>query len=175
MKFTKKSQILQLHNEGYGIEDIIGKGFTKKYASQVLKEVTTSKRTVTSTHKTKMNDIKQLVSTVEYLQNKYDHLNLNINISIKFDGYNNISNESKTLLLNPVTTFRDIGKVALKEKLLTIPINDLIKIAKTYTPDLSGIIYRKKDVALIVDYIVQRATNLSTVGQVFRNVSNQKD
>ncbi|MBU3161625.1 hypothetical protein KPL37_18165 [Clostridium frigoris] len=174
MAITKKSQILQLHNEGYGIDDIIGKGFTKKYASQVLKEVTNSKPTVTSTHKTKMNYIKQLVSTVEYLQNKYDHLNLNINISIKFDGYNNISSESKILLLNPVTTFRDIGKVALKEKLLALPINDLIKIAKTYTPDLSGIIYRKRDVALIVDYIIERSTNLSKLGQVFRDTNNQK-
>lgn len=170
MKLTKKSQILQLHNEGYGIDDIIEKGFTKKYTSQVLKEVTTSNLTVTSIGKAKMDDVNQLISIVEYLQNKYDNLNLNINISIKFDGYNNISNECKPLLLNPVTTFRDIGKVALKEKLLTLPINDLIKIAKTYTPDLSGIIYRKKDVALIIDYILNRANSLSKVGQLFRNM-----
>jgi len=171
MVITKKSQILQLHNEGYDINDIIKKGFTKKYATQILKEVNTAKSPITPNNNPKVDDLKQLVTTVEYLQNKYDNLIVNINISIKFDGYNNTPNESKITLLNPVTTLRSIGKVALKEKLFLLPLSDLIKIAKTYTPDPSSIIYRKKDAALIIEYIVDRANNLSKVGQVFRNVN----
>lgn len=88
------------------------------------------------------------------------------------DGYNNVSTENKTPLLNPVTTFRDIGKDALKEKLITLPLEDLVKITKTYTPDFSGKIYKKEDVNLIIEYIIERASSLSKVGQVFRNVNN---
>jgi len=33
----------------------------------------------------------------------------------------------------------------------------------------------KKDEALIIDYIIERATNLSKVGQVFRNVRNPEE
>ena len=175
MAITKKSQILQLHNEGYGSNDIIQKGFTKKYVTQVLKEVTNPTFPIAFTNKPKTDDLNQLISTVEYLQNKYDKLTININISIKVDGYNSVSTENKSPLLNPVTTFRDIGKDALKEKLITFPLKDLVKIAKTYTPDLSGKIYRKKDMALIIDYIVERATNLSKMGQVFRNVCKQEE
>jgi len=168
MIITKKAQILQLYNEGCKIDDIINKGFSKKYVSQVLKELVNSNPTTTFTSVPKIDALKELVSTVEHLQNKYDGLNISINISIKVDGYNEFPCENKSALLNPITTFRDIGTHALKEKLVPLSLKDLIKIAKTFTPDLSGKIYRKKDVSPIIDYIVERATTLSKVGQVFR-------
>ncbi|MGH4052830.1 MAG: hypothetical protein ACREVX_16130 [Clostridium sp.] len=172
MIITKKAQILQLYNDGYKSDDIIKKGFTKKYVSQVLKDVTNTDPATTLANASTINSLKELVSTVEYLQNKYDGLNINISISIKVDSYNDIPIENKSELFNPVTTFRDIGTNALKEKLMPLSLKNLVKIAKTYTPDLSCKIYRKKDILLIVDYIVERATNLSRVGQVFRNVGN---
>ena len=65
-----------------------------------------------------------------------------------------------------------MGRDRLKEKLMTLTLKDLVKITRTYTLDLSGRIYRKKDINLIIDYIIDRAISLSKVGQVFRNVSN---
>lgn len=175
MIITKKAQILQLYNDGYKANDIINKGFTKKYVSQVLKEFVNSTPTTTFASVLRIDALKELVSTVEHLQNKYDGLNININISIKVDGYNKFPTENKSALLNPISTFRDIGTHALKEKLVPLSLKDLIKIAKTFTPDLSGKIYRRKDVTPIIDYIVERATNLSKVGQVFRNVVNSEN
>ena len=174
MVITKKAQIMKLNNEGYKIDDIIKKGFTKKYINQVLKKLKISMATKTDTENSSMAELKQLVSTVEDLQKKYDGINININIEIKVDGHNNRSSEVKKPLLNPVTTFRDIGGEGLKEKLITFSLKDLIKIARAYTPDLSCSIYRKKDVNIIIQYIIQRADSLSKLGQVFRNVTKKK-
>ena len=174
MVITKKDQILKLYDEGYKIDDIIKEGFTKKYINQVLKKLKISISTKTDTDNSSMAELKQLVSTVENLKRKYDGLNINIDITIKVDGYNNSSSEVKTPLLNPVTTFRDIGGDGLKDKLIAFSLKDLIKIARAYTPDLSCSIYRKKDVNIIIQYIIQRADSLSKLGQVFRNVTKKK-
>lgn len=176
MATTKKSEILKLYSEGYEIKSIIEKGFTKKYVMQVLKEITKSNSNSKSADNSNIAALKQLTSTIENLQSKYNQLNINIdiNISIKVNDYNDSSNENKTALLNPVTTFRSIGEDALKEKLITLPLEDLIKISKTYTPDFSGKIYKRQDAKLIIEYIIERASSLSKVGQVFRNISNSE-
>ncbi|MTK11590.1 MAG: hypothetical protein F8N39_05715, partial [Clostridiaceae bacterium] len=82
MKVTKKDQIIQLYKEGLGIEDIIKKGFTKKYVNQVLKDLKPSDFIASSNKKFNINDLKQLVSTLETRQNKSDKININIDISI---------------------------------------------------------------------------------------------
>lgn len=73
--------------------------------------------------------------------------------------------------LNPVTVIRDIGKDGLREKLLLLKLQDLLTIAKTYTPDLNHKIYKEENVNLIIDYIIERSYTLSKMGQVFRTVS----
>ncbi|MBI6874886.1 hypothetical protein [Clostridium aciditolerans] len=174
MKVTKKDQIIQLYKEGIGIEGIIQKGFTKKYVNQVLKDLKSSDFVTPSNNKFNINDIKQLTSVLEMLQNKSDRINMHINISIKIDSCSDASNDTKIPLLNPVTAFRDVGEDRLKEELMLLQLEDLIKITKAYTPDLNGKIYKQKNVNVIIDYIIERASKLSKVGQVFRTVSKSE-
>ncbi len=174
MRITKKDQIIELHKKGFGIEDIIKKGFTKKYINQVLKNLKDSDSVDSSNNKTTIGHIKELLSILEDLQNKSDKINININISIKVDTCSNTTSNNKAPLLNPVAIFRDIGKDGLKEQLMLLQLEDLLKIIKTYTPDLNGKIYKQKNLNIIIEYIVERASNLSKVGQVFRTVSKCK-
>lgn len=174
MKDTKKDKIIQLYKEGLAVENIINKGFTKKYVNQVLKDLKSSDFVTSSDNKFNINDIKQLTSIVEMLQSKSDKINININISIKVDSCNDSLKNSKTPLLNPVTVFRDIGGDGLKERLMLLQLKDLLKIVKTYTPDINGKIYKEKNLNVVVDYIVERASKLSKIGQVFRTVSKSE-
>lgn len=174
MKVTKKDQIIQLYKEGIEIEGIIKKGFTKKYVNQVLKDLKFSDFVAPSNNKFNVSDVKQLASVLEMLQSKSDKIKININISIKVDSCSDASSNPKTPLLNPVTVFRDVGEDRLKEQLMLLQLEDLIKIAKAYTPDLNGKIYKQKNVNVLIDYIIERASKLSKVGQVFRTVSKSE-
>lgn len=174
MKVTKKDQIIQLYKEGLGIEDIVKKGFTKKYINQVLKNLKFTGFVPSPNNNFSTNDIKQLASVLEMLQDKSDKININIKISIKVDTCSASSSIIKAPLLNPVTTFRDIGGDGLKEKLVLLELEALIKIAKAYTPNSDGKIYKQKNPNVVIDYIIERASKLSKLGQVFRNVSNPK-
>lgn len=174
MKVTKKDQIIQFYKKGLKIEDIVKKGFAKKYVNQVLKDVKASPPSSQIDNKFNINDVKQLASVLETLQNKSDKINIEINISIRIDGISNSSNNTKDPLLNPVAIFRDVGEDGLKEQLISLQLKDLIKIAKTYTPDLNGKIYKQRNAEVVINYIVERASKLSTVGQVFRT-SNKNE
>lgn len=174
MKVTKKDQIIQLYKEGLGIDDIIKKGFTKKYVNQVLKDLKTTDSVSLHSNNFTISDVKELASILEMLQNKSDKINININIEIKVDSHNATSNNTNTPLLNPVTVFRDIGMDGLKGQLMLLQLEDLIKIVKAYTPDLDGKMYKNKNKDVVIDYIIERASKLSKLGQVFRDVSNPK-
>ncbi|WPC39429.1 hypothetical protein [Clostridium sp. JS66] len=86
MKITKKDQIIKLYKEGLRVEDIVKKGFGKKYVNQVLKFLKISKTPVKPNDKTNINDMKELASLLETLDNKSDKINISINISIKVDN-----------------------------------------------------------------------------------------
>lgn len=174
MKVTKKDQIIKLYKKGLEIEDIVKKGFTRKYINQVLKDFKASDSIIEADNKFNINDVKQLASVLEMLENKSDKINVEINISIKIDSTSAASNNTNAPLLNPVNVFRDIGEDGLKEQLMSLQLKDLIKIAKTYTPDLNGRIYKQKNTKVVIDYIVERASNLSKVGQVFRTSSKSE-
>jgi hypothetical protein len=76
---------------------------------------------------------------------------------------------TNSCLLNPVTLYRDIGADELKKQLMFLELKDLLKIIRTYTPDLNGKIYREKNIVLVIDYIIDRASKLSRIGHVFRS------
>lgn len=171
MKNTKKNQIIKFYKDGLDIDNIIKKGFNKKYVKQVLRDFKTSNPDFSSNKKTNIHDIKQLATILEDLQNKYDKFNININISINVSSYNPNSINTNMSLLNPVTAFRDIGAAKLKEQLKLFKLDELIKIAKLYTPDLNGTIYKQKDANVIIEYIAERASKLSKIGQVFRTAN----
>ncbi|AGY77726.1 hypothetical protein [Clostridium autoethanogenum] len=171
MKITKKYQIIKFYKDGLDIDNIIGKGFNKKYVKQVLRDFKASNFDSSSNNKANVDDIKQLAAILEDLQNKCDKLNININISISVNSCNPNSINTNMPLLNPVTAFRDIGAARLKEQLNLFKLDELIKMIKVYTPDLNGIIYKQKDINVVIEYIVERSSKLSKMGQVFRTAS----
>ena len=76
-------------------------------------------------------------------------------------------------VLNPITTFRDLGPEGLKDQLDVLDIKQVITIARRYTPDLSTCIYRKK-INKIIEYVIIRSDGLSKTGQVLRMISNNE-
>ncbi|EET88949.1 hypothetical protein CcarbDRAFT_0588 [Clostridium carboxidivorans P7] len=168
MKITKKSQIIKFYKDGLDINTIIEKGFNKKYVKQVLRNFEASNK------KTNVNDIKKLAEILEELQKKCDKLNINVNISISVNSCNPDSISNNIPLLNPVTAFRDMGEAKLRAQLKLFKLEQLINIVKVYTPDLNGRIYRQKDINVVIEYIVERASKLSKMGQVFRTTSTHE-
>ncbi|WP_206154880.1 hypothetical protein [Clostridium muellerianum] len=171
MKITKKDQIIQLYKKGLEIESIVKKGFNRKYVNQVLKNI--KAQIPTSPHNKEVNinsanDLKQLASILEDLQSKCDNVIVNIDISIKVESCTSSSNDIKIPLLNPITVFRDIGQDRLKEQLKLFKLEDLMKIIKTYIPDLNGKIYKQKNINSVIDYIIESVSKLSKVSQVFK-------
>lgn len=178
MKITQKDQILQLHKEGYKIEEIIQKGFNKKYVNQVLKNIMSPPEHSSTDLQKNIRDLKYVISLLEGLCNDPQKINIKLNVSIEIATDKSITNDSagsvttQQSLLNPVALFRELGEDCLRKKLKDYQLTDLLKIAKTYTPDLSRKIYKEKNSDLIIDYIIERASTLSKVGQVFRSMSN---
>lgn len=173
MKITKKAQIIQLYKEGLKVEDIVKKGFAKKYVNQVLKFLKIPKIPAKHHDKTtNINSIKELASLLETLENKSDKINISINISIKVDNCNTSSDKSTTSLLNPIAIFKDMGKDGLKKQLISLQLKDLLKIIKEYIPDLDGKIYKQKNSNTVIDYIIESVSKLSKVGPVFKTANN---
>lgn len=171
MKITKKDQIIKFFKDGLDVDNIIEKGFNKKYVKQVIRNFKASNFDSSSNKKTNIDDIKQLAEILEDLQNKYDKLNINVNISISVNSCNPDSISTNIPLLNPVIAFRDLGEAKLRKQLKLFKLEQLINIVKVYTPDLNGRIYRQKDINVVIEYIVERASKLSKMGQVFRSTN----
>lgn len=70
-------------------------------------------------------------------------------------------------VLNPIEIYRDKGKEQLSNILHNCDITILKEIARRYTPDSRGYVYKWMDTEKIINYIVERAENLSTKGSVF--------
>lgn len=174
MKITKKNQIIKFYKDGIDIDNIIEKGFNKKYVKQVIRDFKASDFYSSPIKKTNVNNIKQLAKMLEDLQNKCDKLNINVTISISVNSCNPDSISNNIPLLNPVTAFRDMGAAKLRGQLKLFKLEQLINIVKVYTPDLNGRIYRQKDINVVIEYIVERASKLSTMGQVFRTASTHE-
>lgn len=69
--------------------------------------------------------------------------------------------------LNPIEIYRDKGKEQLSNILHKYDITVLKEIARRYTPDSRGYVYKWTDAEKVINYIVERAENLSTKGSVF--------
>lgn len=68
---------------------------------------------------------------------------------------------------NPVTFYRKSSKKELEGKLYTFDINILKNLARKYTPDPRGYLYRWKDKGKIIDYIIDRIVIIAEAGDVF--------
>ena len=72
--------------------------------------------------------------------------------------------------LNSTVTYREKGADELRKELAELELSELKIIIKKYCPDFNGTMYRKKDKdkQIVIDYIVERSSNLSKSGQCFR-------
>lgn len=91
----------------------------------------------------------------------------NCNCSPETATVNNCLCEEDSLL-NPVDALSALGEGGLKDKLASLNPKELINIIKTYTPDLTGKVYRKRNKNAIIEYILEKSSSLSKLGQVFK-------
>ncbi len=105
------------------------------------------------------------------------YISLNINIAVTDSGVREMLTKSEKAMdqrlmdnsekINPINLYREKGEVALKDILQKCSITVLKNIARQYTPDTRGYVYKWTDISKIIDYIVERASSLSEKGSVF--------
>ena len=81
-------------------------------------------------------------------------------------------NQKSHFAQSPITVLafyltQDKGKEQLSSILHKYDITVLKEIARRYTPDSRGYVYKWTDADKVINYIVERAENLSTKGSVF--------
>lgn len=123
----------------------------------------------------KKQQLNQALKILNFVKNNEQFLNyiqLDINIaitnieknrkseSVKFKGTNDFK-------INPIEIYRNSGEVTLRELLNSFNLEQLKYIARQYTPDARGYVYKWNDSNKIINYIVERSTSLSEKGSVF--------
>ncbi|MEY8001918.1 hypothetical protein AB8U03_17340 [Clostridium sp. Mt-5] len=162
---SKNDVITQMQNE---IKDI--KELLKEHSSVNKKESSGDDKFLL-----KKQQLNQALKILNFLKNNEQVLNciqLDINITItniqknqksvnvKLKGTNNFK-------INPIEIYRNNGEVTLRELLNSFNLEQLKYIARQYTPDARGYVYKWSDSNKIIDYIVERSTYLSEKGSVF--------
>lgn len=133
---------------------------------------------INSKIETKKKQLEETIKILNFINNNEQLLNyicLNINISISDNSENARMEKVITqrlkdnvdIKVNPVEIFRQKGEHELKNILSKIDINGLKDIARQYTPDARGYVYKWNDTVKIIDYIIERAGSLSEKGSVF--------
>lgn len=114
-----------------------------------------------------------LMKVLKFLENNEQLLN-NINLEVKIcigdsKQINKVSGNELYDIdeLNPIEIYRDKGKEKLSNILHNCDITVLKEIARRYTPDSRGYVYKWMDIEKVINYIVERAENLSKKGSVF--------
>jgi hypothetical protein len=127
--------------------------------------------------KRQIEEIMKILNFISHNEQLLPYMKLNINISITDMGIlDNDTVSEKTIQrkpkdnlekINPIDIYREKGEGALRDILKTYDISALKDTARQYTPDTRGYVYKWSDISKIIDYIVERASNLSEKGSVF--------
>lgn len=114
-----------------------------------------------------------LIKVLELLKDNNQLLN-SINIEIKIcvdestlESKMNQERSNAIDILNPIEIYRDKGEEVLRDILHDYDIVALKEIARRYTPDSRGYVYKWMDIERIINYIIERTKSLSTKGSVF--------
>lgn len=114
-----------------------------------------------------------LMRVLQFLENNEQLLN-NINLEVKIcvGDSKQMSRGSGNEIydidgLNPIEIYRDKGGENLSNVLHQCDIVVLKEIARRYTPDSRGYVYKWTDIDKIVNFIIERAEKLSKKGSVF--------
>lgn len=192
---TKKDEIIQLLLQGKEIEEIVKLGYNKKYSKEVLREYNKKQSINIDEIVEDINDInknnkmqissnleskREYINKVTSLLNKFldnndylEYLNIDLKISIDKKKYLENKKVNKSGIVNPIDIYRKYGREKLISILKDIDIETLKEIARQYTPDLRGYVYKWSDKNKIIDYIVERSNALSNKGNVFISYDNE--
>jgi hypothetical protein len=122
--------------------------------------------------KQQLNQALKILNFVKDNEQFLNYIKLDINISITDIEKNQKTETPKTkdtngVKINPIEIYRNSGEIALRELLNSFDIDQLKDIARQYTPDARGYVYKWNDNNKIIDYIVERSISLSEKGSVF--------
>lgn len=158
---------------------------TKNDIAQIKNDISDIKEFLKSSHwnlcqnvygngeKNNRQTVLDLMKVLKFLENNEQLLN-NINLEVKIcigdnKQVNRISgNEFYDIdELNPIEIYRDKGEEKLSNILHKCDIAVLKEIARRYTPDSRGYVYKWMDIDKIINFIIERAEKLSKKGSVF--------
>lgn len=118
-----------------------------------------------------LSDLLKILEMIKSNQQLLDKVNLEVKICIgDFEEDKNRTTVTRNDIvdkINPIEIYREKGRVELKAILQDYDITTLKEIAKRYTPDSRGYVYKWMDVERIIGYIVERSDSLSKKGSVF--------
>ena len=114
-----------------------------------------------------------LMRVLQFLENNEQLLNsINLEVKICIGDSKQTSRGSGNEIhdidgLNPIEIYRDKGEEKLSNILHQYDIAVLKEIARRYTPDSRGYVYKWMDIDKIINFIIERAEKLSKKGSVF--------
>ena len=118
-----------------------------------------------------LSDLLKILEMIKSNQQLLDKVNFEVKICIgDFEEDKSRATVTRNDIvdkINPIEIYREKGGVELKAILHTYDITTLKEIAKRYTPDSRGYVYKWMDVEKIISYIVERSDSLSKKGSVF--------
>lgn len=125
-----------------------------------------------SIKKQQLNQALKILNFVKENEQFLDYIQLDINISITDIEKNKKtetieSKDNNGVKINPIEIYRSGGEISLRELLNSFDIEQLKDIARQYTPDSRGYVYKWNDCNKIIDYIIERSISLSEKGSVF--------
>lgn len=118
-----------------------------------------------------LSDLLKILEMMKSNQQLLDKVNLEVKICIgDFEEEKSRITATRNGIIdkiNPIEICREKGGTELKTILQTYDITTLKEIAKRYTPDSRGYVYKWTDPERIISYIVERSDSLSKKGSVF--------
>ena len=114
-----------------------------------------------------------LMRVLQFLENNEQLLNsINLEVKICIGDSKQTSRGSGNEIhdidgLNPIEIYRDKGEEKLSNILHQYDIAVLKEIARRYTPDSRGYVYKWMDIDKIINFIIERAEKPSKKGSVF--------
>lgn len=158
---------------------------TKNDIAQIKNDISDIKDFLESSHwnlcqnvyangeKNNRQTVLDLMRVLQFLENNEQLLNnINLEVKICIGDSKQMSRESGNETydidgLNPIEIYRDKGEEKLSNILHQCDIAVLKEIARRYTPDSRGYVYKWMDIDKIINFIIERAEKLSKKGSVF--------
>ena len=178
--------VIMGYNKKY-VKEVIGnlQSDTQNDIAQIRNDISDIKDFLESSHwnlcqnvyangeKNNRQTVLDLMRVLQFLENNEQLLNsINLEVKICIGDSKQTSRGSGNEIhdidgLNPIEIYRDKGEEKLSNILHQYDIAVLKEIARRYTPDSRGYVYKWMDIDKIINFIIERAEKLSKKGSVF--------